>query len=84
MHQSPSPRKTLRNKTAHGKVREITVMINLVAAWVLARGEGEHVVGGKHLSQTAVVRDQSRSDAKVTSDLDNVDLLLKEACIVIE
>jgi len=59
-------------------------MIILVTACVmLAGGEGEDVVRGEHLGQTAVVCDQSRNDAKVTSGLDNVDFLVKETCIVI-
>jgi hypothetical protein len=57
-------------------------MINLVMV-MLARGEGANVVRGEHIGQTAVVCDQSRNDAKVTSDLDNVGFLVKEACIVI-
>ena len=55
-------------------------MINLVM--VFACGEGEDVVLGEHLGQTAVVCDHSRCDAAETSDLDNVDFLVKEACIV--
>jgi hypothetical protein len=58
-------------------------MINLVAAWMLAGGDSANVVRGEHLGQTAVVCDQGRKDAKVTSDLDNVVFLVKEACIVI-
>ena len=57
-------------------------MIILVTV-MLARGESEHVVRGEHLGQTTVVCDQGRSDAKVTSDLNNVDFLVKEACIAI-
>jgi hypothetical protein len=54
--------------------------INLVTGCVFACGEGEDVVLGEHLGQTAVVCDQSRGDATETSDLDNVDFLVKEAC----
>lgn len=49
---------------------------------MFASGEGEEVVLGEHLGQTAVVCDQSRGDATETSDFDNVDFLVKEACIV--
>jgi hypothetical protein len=56
--------------------------INLVTVCVFACGECEEVVLGQHLGQTAVVCDQSRGDATETSDLDNVDFLVKEACIV--
>jgi hypothetical protein len=49
---------------------------------VFASGEGEEVVLREHLGQTAVVRDQSRGDTTETSDLDNVDFLVKEACII--
>ena len=49
---------------------------------MFASGEGEEVVVGEHLGQTAVVCDHSRGDATETSDLDNVDFLVKEACIV--
>jgi hypothetical protein len=59
-------------------------MVNLVKACImLAGGEGDNVVRGEHLGQTAVVCDQSRNNAKVTSDLNNVDFLVEEACIVI-
>jgi hypothetical protein len=64
------------------KLGERIVMTNLITV-MLASGESEHVVRGEHLGQTAVVCDQGRSDAKVTSDLNNVDFLVKEACIVI-
>lgn len=47
---------------------------------MFAGGEGEEVVRGKHIGQTAVVCDHSRDDAKVTSELDNVVLLVEEAC----
>ena len=57
-------------------------MINLVAAWMFAGGDGENVVRREQLGQTTVVCDQRCSDSKVTSDLDNVDFLVKEACIV--
>lgn len=50
---------------------------------MLAGGDSEDVVRGEHLGQTAVVCDQGRSNAKVTSDLDDVDFLVKEACIVV-
>ena len=56
------------------------VMTNLVT---LHSGEGEEVVRGEHLSQIVVVSDQSRNKAKVTSDLLNAGILVKEACIVI-
>jgi len=56
-------------------------MIHLVTV-MLAGGESEDVVRREHLGQTAVVCDQGRNDPKVTSDLDNVDFLVKEACIV--
>lgn len=46
-------------------------------------GEGEEVVRAEHIGQTAVVCDQSRGDAKVTSDLDNVAFLVEETCIII-
>jgi hypothetical protein len=49
---------------------------------VFASGEGEEVVLGEHLGQTAVICDQSRGDATETSDLDDLDFLVKEACIV--
>ena len=49
---------------------------------MFARGEGENVVFGEHFGQTAVVCDHSRGEATVTSDLDNIDFLVKEACIV--
>lgn len=49
---------------------------------VFACGEGEEVVLGKHLGQTAVVCDHRRGNTTETSDLDDVDLLVKEACIV--
>jgi hypothetical protein len=49
---------------------------------VFAQGEGEEVVLGEHFGQTAVVCDHSRGEATETSDLDNVDFLVKEACIV--
>jgi hypothetical protein len=66
------------------KLGKRIVMINLVMAWlVLAGGDGADVVRGEHLGQAAVVCDQGRKDAKVTSDLDNVVFLVKEACIVI-
>jgi hypothetical protein len=54
-------------------------MINLV---VFACREGEDVVLGEHLGQTAVVCDHSCCDATETPDLDNVDFLVQEACIV--
>ena len=67
-----------------GKLGERIVMINLVMACVmLAGGEGEDVVRREHLGQTAVVCDQGRKDAKVTSGLGDVLFLVKEACIVI-
>jgi hypothetical protein len=47
---------------------------------VFACGEGEEVVLSEHLGQTAVVCDHSRGDATETSDLDNIDFLVKEAC----
>jgi hypothetical protein len=50
---------------------------------VFASWEGEEVVRAKHIGQTAVVCDQSRGDAKVTSELDNVVFLVKETCIII-
>jgi hypothetical protein len=50
---------------------------------VFASGEGEEVVRAEHIGQTAVVCDQSRDDAKVTSELDNVDFLVKETCVII-
>jgi hypothetical protein len=50
---------------------------------VFASGEGEEVVRAKHTGQTAVVCDQSRHDAKVASNHDNVVFLVTEACIVI-
>ena len=49
---------------------------------MFACGEGEEVILSEHLGQTAVVCDYSRYDATETSDLDNVDFLVKEACIV--
>lgn len=57
--------------------------MNSLIMVVLAGGERANVVGGKHISQSAVVCDQSRNDAKVTSDLDDVSLLIKEACVAI-
>ncbi len=60
-------------------------MINLVTACVVfAGGKGADVARGEHLGQTTVVCDQSCNNAKVTPDLDNVVLLVKEACIVVE
>lgn len=50
---------------------------------MFASWEGEEVVRAKHIGQTAVVCDQSRGDAKVTSELDNVVFLVKETCIII-
>lgn len=50
---------------------------------MLASGEGEEVVRAEHIGQTAVVCDQSRGDAEVTSNLDDVVFLVKEACIII-
>ncbi len=49
---------------------------------MFACGEGKEVILGEHLGQTAVVCDESRGDATSTSDLDNVDFLVKEAYIV--
>lgn len=46
---------------------------------MLASGDGENVVRGEQLGQTAVVCDQGRKNAKVTSDLGNVDFLVKGA-----
>ena len=57
-------------------------MINLVMV-MFASGEGANVVWTEHLGQTAVVCDQSRNNTKVTSNLDDVDFLVNEACIVI-
>jgi hypothetical protein len=76
MHETPSPRK-LKAPTVIEKLRDI-VMINLVLV-MLAGGEGANIVRGEHIGQTAVVCDQCRNDAKVTSDLDNIDFLVKEA-----
>ena len=60
------------------------VMTNLVTTCVILHGgEGEEVVRGELLSQIVVVSDQSRNKAKVTSDLLNAGVLVKEACIVI-
>lgn len=50
---------------------------------MFANGEGEEVVLGKHVGQTAVVCDHSRDDAKVTSEFYNAVFLVKEACIAI-
>jgi hypothetical protein len=49
---------------------------------VFACGEGEEVILCEQLGETAVVCDHGRGNAKSTSDLDNVDFLIKEACIV--
>lgn len=49
---------------------------------MFACGEGEDVILCEHLSQTAVVCDHSRGDATEASNFDNVDFLVKEACIV--
>ena len=85
MHEVPSPRKHKeRRTTLYTEKLGKSVIINLVTACImLAGGEGADVVRGEHLRQTTIVCDQSRNDAKVTSDLDNVDFLVKEACIVI-
>ena len=56
--------------------------ISLVTRCVFACGEGEEVVLREHIGQTAVVCDHRRSDATAASDLDNIFLLVKEACIV--
>ena len=50
---------------------------------MFAGGEGEEVVLREHLGQTAVVCDQGCGDTTEASDLDNVDFLVKEACIAI-
>ena len=50
---------------------------------MFASGEGKEVVRAEHIGQTAVVCDQSCGDAKVTSNLDDVVFLVKEACIII-
>jgi hypothetical protein len=50
---------------------------------VLAGGESNDVIRGKHFSKTAVVCDEGCDDAKVSSDLDNVDLLVEEAYIIV-
>jgi hypothetical protein len=80
--QRPRLHVKTESTNSHEKVERRMVIINLVMV-MLARGEGANVVRGKHIGQTAVVCDQSRNDAKVTSDLDDVGLLVKEACIVI-
>ena len=83
MHEAPSPRKTLRkDNTVDGKVRGTVVVINLIAA-MFAGGEGADVVRREHLRQTAVVGDQGRSDAEVTSSFGNVLFPVEGACIVI-
>jgi hypothetical protein len=43
---------------------------------VFAEGERNDVVGAEHFSKTTVVCDESGDDAKVSSNLDNVDLLV--------
>ena len=50
---------------------------------VFASRKGEKIVRAEHIGQTAVVCDQSRDDAKVTSKLDNFNFLVKKACYVI-
>jgi hypothetical protein len=61
---------------------ERIVMINLVAV-MFAGGERADVVRREHLGQTAVVGDQGRNDAEVTSDFGNVLFPVERACIVI-
>jgi hypothetical protein len=55
----------------------------ITACVVLASGECENVVGGEQFGKTAVVCDKGCDNAEVSSDLNNVDLLVKEACIVV-
>ena len=55
------------------------VMISLVRR-VFACRKSEEVVLGEQIGQTTVVCDDSRADARVASDLDYVDFLVKEAC----
>lgn len=43
---------------------------------VLAGRESKDVIGGEHFSKTAVVCEEGRDDAKVSSDLDNVDFFV--------
>jgi hypothetical protein len=50
---------------------------------MLAGGESENVAGSEHFGETAVVCDEGCDNAKVSSDLDDVDLLVKETCIVL-
>jgi hypothetical protein len=51
---------------------------------MLASGESENVVGGEQVGKTAVVCDEGGGDTKVSSDLDDVDLLVKEACNIVK
>ena len=57
-------------------------MINLVAV-MFAGGEGTDVVRREHLGQTAVVGDQRRNNAEVTSGFGDVLFPVERACIVI-
>lgn len=43
---------------------------------VLSGGERNDVVGAEHIGKTAVVCDESCDDAKVSSDLDDVDFVV--------
>jgi len=90
MCQAPTKTKSPRNqgkKTGRGDMETGGKGMEhdqiLIMGCVFACGEGKNVVRGEHLGQTAVVCDYSRGDATETSDLDDVDLLVKEACVIV-
>lgn len=43
---------------------------------MFAEGESNDVIGAEHFSKTTVVCDESGDNAKVSSNLDDVDLLV--------
>ena len=76
------PQKDQLTRKRHGNIETRREGIDMIDLLVFACGEGEEVVLGEHIGQTAVVCYQSRGDATETSDLDNVFFLVHEACII--
>jgi len=84
LHDERNNNRYIKSTLYMEKLGNVWSWINLITACItLAGGEGEDVVRGEHLGQTKIVCHYRRNDANVTSDLGNVDLLGKEACIVI-